>query len=60
MDEETEGGEIERAWFPVAVCYALAFVVSWWMVLRLRDSQGDGAEKLFRVHWEYGWGLEYY
>ena len=29
VDEETEGGEVERAWLPMALSYTLAFVLSW-------------------------------
>jgi hypothetical protein len=29
VDDETEGGEVEWAWFPMAVCNTLAFVLSW-------------------------------
>ena len=57
--EETEGGEGEWARFPMTVCYTLAFVLAWWVVLCLRDSQRDGAEKVVRVNWGYGRGLEY-
>ena len=60
VDEKTEGGEFERAWFTMTVCYTFAFVLSWWMVLCLRDCQGDGVKKVFCVNWEYGRGFENY